>query len=225
MNDIEVKAVSKSYGRGKKAIPVLKDINLNIAAGELVAILGPSGCGKTTLLNLIAGLDNPNQGTVRIKNQAWEGLSDRKVALHRHQNLGMVFQFFYLFQDLNVLQNVLLPTRIAKTTFSGKVAKKRAEELIACMGLTPRLKHLPSELSGGELQRVAIARALILDPPILICDEPTGNLDSISGSEIISYIRDLSLNSKKTVMIVTHDDRIAKIASRVIQMNDGGIVN
>ncbi|MFT5207714.1 MAG: ABC-type lipoprotein export system ATPase subunit [Candidatus Omnitrophota bacterium] len=224
MNDIEVKSVSKSYGRGKKAVPVLRDIDLNIGAGELVAILGPSGCGKTTLLNLIAGLDNPNKGSIRIRDQDWEGLSDRKIALHRHKNLGMVFQFFYLFQDLNVLQNVLLPTRIAKTAFSAKLAKKRAEELIERMGLMARLKHLPNELSGGELQRVAIARALILDPPILICDEPTGNLDSVSGAEIISYIKDLSLNSKKTVMIVTHDDRIAKIANRIIHINDGGIV-
>ncbi|MBP9732952.1 MAG: ABC transporter ATP-binding protein [Candidatus Omnitrophica bacterium] len=206
----------------RNAVPVevLKGIDLELRAGELAAVVGPSGAGKSTLINCLAGIDLPTRGEVRIGGQILASLSDRERARLRHERVGLVFQFFHLLHDLTAAENVLLASRLYPDR---KVpdALKRANRLLDLLGLGSRADHHPSELSGGEMQRVAIARALMMNPSILLCDEPTGNLDSVNGENIIQTLTRFAREDKKTVLIVTHDDRISRVADRVLRMKDG----
>ena len=215
---IEVSNVRKSYLLGSLEIPVLSGINLKIEKGEFLAIIGPSGSGKSTLMNIIGCLDRPTEGQVFISGTDLQRMSDDELARLRGLEIGFVFQTFNLIPRLTAFENVLLPT-FANSRISGDPLK-RAKDLLEIMGLQDRMHHKPGELSGGQAQRVSIARALINDPAILLADEPTGNLDSRTGAEILRVFIDLNTEGR-TVVIVTHDSEIAKYADRVIMVKDG----
>ncbi len=215
---IEVSNVRKSYLLGSLEIPVLSGINLKIEKGEFLAIIGPSGSGKSTLMNIIGCLDRPTEGQVFISGTDLQRMSDDELARLRGLEIGFVFQTFNLIPRLTAFENVLLPT-FANSRISGDPLK-RAKDLLEIMGLQDRMHHKPGELSGGQAQRVSIARALINDPAILLADEPTGNLDSRTGAEILRVFIDLNMEGR-TVVIVTHDPEIAKYADRVILVKDG----
>ncbi|AKB60334.1 ABC transporter ATP-binding protein [Methanosarcina mazei] len=204
---------------GKMEVPVLSNISLRIEKGEFLAIVGPSGSGKSTLMNLIGCLDRPTEGQVLIKGRDLDGMSDEELARLRGLEIGFVFQTFNLVPRLTAFENVLLPTFANSRSTD---PQKRAKELLSIMGLKDRMRHRPGELSGGQSQRVSIARALINDPSILLADEPTGNLDSKTGFEILNIFMDLNKDGR-TVVIVTHDPEIAKFADRVILVKDGTI--
>lgn len=206
--------------RNAQPVEVLRGLDLRLEPGELVAVVGPSGAGKSTLVNCLARIDLPTRGRVTVAGRALDTLGDRERSRLRHEKIGLVFQFFHLLQDLTALENVLLPSRLYPDRAPAD-AVKRAEGLLDMLGLAARGSHHPSELSGGEMQRVAIARALMMDPPILLCDEPTGTLDSANGQRIITTLARLSREAKKTVLLVTHDDRISRIADRTLHMRDG----
>jgi len=216
---LELGDVEKIYHLGEVRLPVLKGINLKIRRGEKVAIMGPSGSGKSTILHIAGCLDRPTKGKVFVDNKDVSKLSDSELARIRRDRVGFVFQFFYLVPSLTALGNVMLPM-----IFSGKQSRERAEKLLNDVGLPERKEHLPSQLSGGERQRVAMARAMANDPDIIMADEPTGNLDSKSGKEVIDYL--LKLNEKKgvTLIMVTHDKNIASNADRIIYLKDGKII-
>lgn len=216
---VEVSNVRKSYMLGKMEVPVLSNISLRIEKGEFLAIVGPSGSGKSTLMNLIGCLDRPTEGQVLIKGRDLDGMSDEELARLRGLEIGFVFQTFNLVPRLTAFENVLLPTFANSRSTD---PQKRARELLSIMGLKDRMRHRPGELSGGQSQRVSIARALINDPSILLADEPTGNLDSKTGFEILNIFMDLNKDGR-TVVIVTHDPEIAKFADRVILVKDGTI--
>lgn len=216
---VEVSNVRKSYMLGDTEVPVLSGINLKIEKGELLAIMGPSGSGKSTLMNLIGCLDRPTEGQVLIWGKDLHSMSDEELARLRGIEIGFVFQTFNLVSRLTAFENVLLPTFANSRSID---PQKRAKELLKLMGLQDRMHHKPGELSGGQSQRVSIARALINDPSILLADEPTGNLDSKTGSEILQIFMDLN-NEGRTVVIVTHDPEIAKYADRVVLVKDGEI--
>lgn len=213
---IEASGVGKVYWDGGKTLQVLKNISLTVKKGEMLAVLGPSGSGKTTLLNILSGLDRPSVGTVRLEGQELHRLSERQMATVRNERIGFVFQFYHLLPEFSALENVMLPARIAGA--KGAAGEKRARMLLDRVGLSGRVSHYPSELSGGEQQRVALARALMNDPAILFCDEPTGNLDPATGVEVAALIKDLSVQENKTVLVVTHDQDVASLASRVWRM-------
>jgi putative ABC transport system ATP-binding protein len=216
---VEVSNVRKSYMLGDMEVPVLSNISLRIEKGEFLAIVGPSGSGKSTLMNLIGCLDRPTEGQVFINGRDLHGMSDEELARLRGLEIGFVFQTFNLVPRLTALENVLLPTF---ANSRGIDPQKRAKELLSLMGLQDRMHHKPGELSGGQSQRVSIARALINDPSILLADEPTGNLDSKTGFEILRIFMDLNKEGR-TVVIVTHDPEIAKFADRVVLVKDGVI--
>ena len=218
---IETKDVKKIYNQGKpNELKVLKDLDIKVNKGEMVAIYGPSGSGKSTLLHIIGCLDRATSGKVYIEGKDVSGLTDDELALIRGQKVGFVFQQFNLISSLTALENVELPMRICNV--KKKEAAKRAKKLLASVGLGERLNHLPSQLSGGEMQRVSLARALANEPDILLADEPTGNLDSKTGKEIIELM--VELNKKGyTFVIITHDSLIAKYASRKLNIKDGRI--
>jgi putative ABC transport system ATP-binding protein len=216
---VEVANVRKSYMLGDMEVPVLSNISLRIEKGEFLAIVGPSGSGKSTLMNLIGCLDTPTEGQVFINGQNLHGMSDEELARLRGLEIGFVFQTFNLVSRLTAFENVLLPTF---ANSKSKDPQKRAKELLNLMGLQNRMHHRPGELSGGQSQRVSIARALINDPSILLADEPTGNLDSKTGFEILRIFMDLNQEGR-TVVIVTHDPEIAKFADRVVLVKDGVI--
>lgn len=207
-------------GAPQRSVEVLRGIDLELTPGELVAVVGPSGAGKSTLIHCLAGIDLPTRGTVRIDGRDLASLSELERARMRHARLGLIFQFFHLLQDLTALENVMLPAQLYSDR---KVAdaEGRARHLLESFGLAHRADHHPSELSGGEMQRAAVARALMMDPEILLCDEPTGNLDTANGQAIITALANVARQGKKTVLIVTHDDRISGIADRVLRMRDG----
>jgi putative ABC transport system ATP-binding protein len=218
---IDIKEVSKRFD-GKKLVTALDAVTLHIQKGEMVSLVGPSGSGKSTLLNLIGGLDRPTTGTIALDGAILGGLSDDALTKLRRDKIGFIFQFFNLLPTLNCLENVSLPLHLRG--WSRKDINDRANELLSLVGLSKRLDHLPEELSGGERQRVAIARALSVYPPILLADEPTGNLDSSTGLEILGLIRDLHQRLETTVLIVTHDKGVAESCSRRIALKDGHVV-
>lgn len=219
---IEVINVKKSYVLGDMEIPVLHDINLEVRKGEFLAIMGPSGSGKSTLMNLIGFLDRPTEGRIIIKGLDINKLSDKEVAKLRGLEIGFVFQTFNLISRLTALENVELPTYA--NTRSGVDAHERAKDLLKLVGLEDRMHHKPGELSGGQSQRVAIARALINDPAILLADEPTGNLDSKTGCEILNIFRKLNEDGR-TIVMITHDPEIAGYANQIVFVKDGIIQN
>ncbi len=213
--------VTKQFD-GKRRVVALDHVDLTIPAGEMVSIIGPSGSGKSTLLNLIGALDRPTEGTVSIDGASLSGLPDDDLARVRRDKIGFVFQFFNLLPTLSCLENVGLPLHLRG--WPRAKVDERARELLTLVQLNHRLSHLPDELSGGERQRVAIARALSIYPPVLLADEPTGNLDSHTGEDILTLIRDLHQRLGSTVIIVTHDMKVAESCLRTITLRDGRIV-
>ncbi len=210
---VEAASLGKVYWDGDRPLEILKDANFSSGRGEGIAIWGPSGSGKTTFLNLLSGLDRPDKGWVRLLGTDIHGLGEKEKARFRNRKIGFVFQFYHLLPEFSAVENVMLPALVGGETGS-ESARFRAERLLERVGLEGRFRHFPGELSGGEQQRVAIARALANDPEILFCDEPTGNLDARIGREIIGLLEELFKKERKTVLIVTHDERIAKMADR-----------
>src|SRR6266550_329539 len=217
---IRLDRVSKQFD-GKRRVIALEDVTLDIPRGELVSIIGPSGSGKSTLLNLIGGLDRPSSGEIRIDGDALGGLSDDALTKVRRDKIGFIFQFFNLLPTLSALENVGLPLHLRG--WARAKVDARARELLDLVQLGHRVQHLPDELSGGERQRVAIARALSVYPPILLADEPTGNLDTRTGEDILALIRDLHTRLGSTVVIVTHDMHVAESCGRTIALRDGRV--
>jgi len=213
--------LTKSYVMGKRTLEVLRGVNLEIARGEFLALRGASGAGKSTLLHLIGGLDSPNAGEIFFKNQNLAKFSEAELTQFRNRRVGFIFQAYHLLPELTALENVCLPARVAR--ISAAQTEKRGRELLSRVGLKDRTDHKPSELSGGEQQRVAIARALINEPELLLADEPTGNLDSQTGGEIIELLKNLRVEKQMTLIIATHDAKIAAHAQRVIELADGRI--
>jgi putative ABC transport system ATP-binding protein len=217
---ILLRGVSKTF-EGKRKVTALEGIDLSIAKGEMASLVGPSGSGKSTMLNLIGGLDRPTQGEVELDGQPLSKLSDDELTRVRRDKIGFIFQFFNLLPTLSCLENVSLPLHLRG--WPRKKVEERARELLDLVKLSARLDHLPDELSGGERQRVAIARALSIYPPILLADEPTGNLDTHTGAEILNLIHDLHDRLGATVLIVTHDKAVAESCPRTIQLRDGRV--
>ena len=227
-NYLCAKEISKEYTIGKTSIRVLDKVNLDVKKGEILIVLGASGAGKSSLLHILGILDTPTSGHVSFKGENLSIIGQRKLAEKRNRIFGFVFQFYHLLPDFNALENVLMPRLIGRRFFktvSKEEYTKKAAELLDRVGLGNRINHRPNELSGGEKQRVAIVRALMNDPEILLCDEPTGNLDTKSGREIQKLIWDLNEKTKQTVVIVTHDERFAETAGRVIRMADGRVID
>ncbi|MGA2800811.1 MAG: ABC transporter ATP-binding protein [Verrucomicrobiota bacterium] len=216
-------ALAKTYIMGKRTLEVLRGVNLDVARGEFLALRGASGAGKSTLLHLVGGLDTPNSGEIHFAGQNLAAFSEGELTHFRNRRVGFVFQSYYLLPELDALENVCLPARVARVP-AGQ-AGSRGRDLLAWVGLKDRMEHKPFELSGGEQQRVAIARALINEPELLLADEPTGNLDSHTGGEIIELLKNLHIKKKMTLIIATHDATVAAHAQRVIELADGRITN
>jgi putative ABC transport system ATP-binding protein len=217
---IELKNVSRTYIQGSREIHALRDITLSITAGEFLAVMGPSGSGKSTLLNLIGGLDQPSSGEIFIDKRPLHGISDDELTLIRRRRVGFIFQFFNLLPILTAAENVGLPLLLEGIPFSR--VKPKAESFLNKVGLAERIEHRPEQLSGGEMQRVAIARALVTDPAVLLADEPTGNLDSRTGTEIFDLLKGLHREGQ-TIVMVTHDPKAAMYGTRLIMLRDGSI--
>ena len=220
---VSVKNVVKTYTRGKQKVEVLHRLNLDIQAGEFLALMGPSGSGKTTLLNLIGGLDRPDQGEIDVAGQRIDKLSNRDLAKWRARNVGFVFQFYNLMPMLSAERNVELPLLL--TNLSRARRKQNVQAALQLVGLADRASHKPSELSGGQQQRVAIARALVADPSLLVCDEPTGDLDRNTAVEILNLMQTLNREQKKTIIMVTHDPKAAEYASRQVHLDKGALLD
>ena len=215
---IKTENLTRTYGKGEGKVTALDGVSLTINDGEMVAIIGKSGSGKSTLLNLLGGLDKPTSGQIFYNDKELGSMKDTELSEFRLKNVGFVFQFFDLIPELTAEENVLLPSRLAKNKDAG------ADELYKALDIGDRVKHYPSELSGGQQQRAAIARALINSPDVILCDEPTGNLDRASGEEVMALLKRLNSEQGKTVIIVTHDAEIAAQCGRVIEISDGRIV-
>ena len=218
---LSAQGLKKTYFMGSRTLEVLRGVDVEIARGDFVALRGASGTGKSTLLHLFGGLDTPNAGEILFDGQNLSRFSDRELTHFRNHRVGFVFQAYHLLPELTALENVCLPARVARTSVGA--ASLRAKQLLTRVGLQDRLDHKPSELSGGEQQRVAIARALINEPELLLADEPTGNLDSHTGSEIIELLKSLRPEKQMTLIIATHDSKVAASAPRVIELVDGQI--
>jgi putative ABC transport system ATP-binding protein len=216
---VEIKNLSKSYFRGSQQLPVLQDITLSIPEGEFLALMGPSGSGKTTLLNLIAGIDQADEGTIRINGTDITHLGEMELARWRSRHIGFIFQFYNLLPVLTAYENVELPLLL--TALSRQERRHHVETALRVVGLADRMDHYPKELSGGQQQRVAIARAVITDPLIVVADEPTGDLDKQSAKEILSLMEGLNYEFKKTIIMVTHDPRAAQTAHKLIFLDKG----
>jgi len=219
MGIIELQGVTKQYAMGEVTVDALRGLDFDIERGELVVLLGPSGCGKTTTLNLIGGLDKPTSGQIAVGGRDITRLSEHDLTQYRRDTIGFVFQFFNLIPTLTAAENVLF----ALTLTHRRAVRDTAVELLNLVGLRERANHFPSELSGGEQQRVAIARALANRPPVLLCDEPTGNLDVGTGVQVLEVIRTLNRSDGSTVVLVTHNTAIATIADRVVRLHNGAI--
>ncbi len=215
--------LTKIYGSGSAAITALDGVSLHIQPGEFVAVMGPSGCGKSTLLHLIGGLDAPTRGGVTLDNKELTSLSDDDLTLIRRRQIGFIFQFFNLIPVLSAEENAALPLMLDGV--QPAIARERARSWLNRLGMGARVHHRPNQLSGGEQQRVAIARALVIEPLLVLADEPTGNLDSRSGEEIVGLLRQAVDDWGKTVLMVTHDPRIASFADRIVFLKDGRIID
>lgn len=219
---IEIRDLSKVYERGKQKVEVLHHINLDIAQGDFLALMGPSGSGKTTLLNLIGGLDSPTGGHIRVGGESIDKLGAGALARWRAANVGFVFQFYNLMPMLSAQRNVELPLLLTK--LSAAQRRKNAEIALQLVGLSDRGSHKPTELSGGQQQRVAIARAIVSDPTLLVCDEPTGDLDRQSAEEVLGLLRQLNREHGKTIVMVTHDPKAAEYANHTLHLDKGALV-
>jgi putative ABC transport system ATP-binding protein len=220
---LSFKDVSKHYTRGKERVAVLEHFNLEIAEKDFVAIMGPSGSGKTTLLNLIGGLDRPSSGQITVAGERLDQMSSSALSKWRARHVGFIFQFYNLMPTLSAERNVELPLLL--TSLSGSDRKRKVAAALELVGLSDRSKHKPSELSGGQQQRVAIARALIADPTMLICDEPTGDLDRHTAEDILGLLQMLNRQYGKTVIMVTHDPKAASYASHALQVDKGRLMD
>ncbi|MDD2675971.1 MAG: ABC transporter ATP-binding protein [Methylacidiphilaceae bacterium] len=214
--------VSKSYGSGENATCALRSVSLEIEEGEFVALVGPSGCGKSSLLHLLAGIDRPSEGKVVVLGESLAALEERKLTEMRLRKIGIVFQFFNLLPTLTAEENVELPGLLGG--MAPKEARQRARALLEEVGLAHRSRHRPEQMSGGEMQRVAVARALLLEPGLVLADEPTGNLDSEASQIVIDLFRDLGRRHGATLVLATHSQEVAAASSRVVRMRDGRIV-
>jgi putative ABC transport system ATP-binding protein len=220
---VEIRALSKAYQRGGQVVPVLTDINLDIARGEFIALMGPSGSGKSTLLNLIAGIDKPSGGSLRVGGLDIVELSEAALADWRAGHVGFIFQFYNLLPVLTAFENVELPLLLTHLR-----TRERRDHVLAALsmvGLEDRMSHYPSELSGGQQQRVAIARAIITDPTILVADEPTGDLDRVSAADVLGLLDQLNSELNKTIIMVTHDARAAEAAHRLVHLDKGVLLD
>jgi putative ABC transport system ATP-binding protein len=220
---VAIRNLTKYYTRGEQIIPVLVDIKLDVMAGDYIALMGPSGSGKSTLLNLIAGIDKPSSGEIRVAGVDIARLSEHDLAAWRAANVGFIFQFYNLMPVLTAYQNVELPLHL--TSLSPSERRERVDTAMALVGLSDRVEHYPNELSGGQQQRVAIARALITDPTIIVADEPTGDLDRTTAEEILGLLERLNTEMGKTIIMVTHDPKAAGHAHRIVQLEKGVLVD
>ena len=220
---VEIRELTKAYVRGKQRVEVLHGINLDILDGDFVALMGPSGSGKTTLLNLIGGLDSPSSGLLKVQNQRIDDFGSDELAAWRANTVGFIFQSYNLMPVLTAQKNVELPLLLHDMNSSERT--KRANVALELVGLSDRSKHKPNELSGGQQHRVAIARALVSDPRILICDEPTGDLDRKTADEVLTLLQQLNNDFGKTIIMVTHDPKAAEYAKRIVHLDKGTLVN
>ncbi len=221
MNILEIRNLCKIYGTGETRVDALRDVSFDVEQGEFVAIVGPSGSGKSTLLHILGGVDVPSSGVVNIAGTDIGKLDETKLAIFRRRNIGLIYQFYNLIPILNVEENMTLPILLD----GKKPDKKLLNDLVQKLGLSERVGHLPNQLSGGQQQRVSIGRALMNHPALLLADEPTGNLDSENSREIIALLRKFNKENRQTVIIITHDERIALSADRVITIEDGQITH
>lgn len=217
---LEVKDLTKKYGQGESEVIALDHVSFSVERGEFVAIIGASGSGKSTLMNLIGGIDDPTGGSILIEGNDISSMDEDELAIFRRRNLGIVYQFYNLIPTLTAEENIALPWKLD----GRKENKERLEEIVKRLGLEKRAKHLPGQMSGGQQQRVSIGRALINDPAFLLADEPTGNLDSKTGREIMDILKTTNQKYNQTILLVTHDEKIALQASRIITLGDGKIV-
>lgn len=217
---ISVKNLDKVYRTDEIETTALEGVNLEVEKGEFISIMGPSGCGKSTLLNIIGLLDTPTRGSVEIKGTTTAGMKDKQLAAFRNSNLGFVFQSFHLIPSLNVMDNVELPL-IYRSGLSERERKEKVKEVLKRVGLEHRMRHNPSQLSGGQCQRVAIARAIVGNPEIILADEPTGNLDSKMGAEVMDLLHKLNKEDGRTIVMVTHNEEQAKQTDRIVRFFDG----
>jgi putative ABC transport system ATP-binding protein len=220
---VRVDNIDKVFRRGSEEIHILKDLHLEVPEGEFLALMGPSGSGKSTLLNLIGGLDQPSRGSVMVGNERLDQMSDARLASWRARHVGFVFQLYNLLPVLSAERNVELPLLL--THLSARERKKHVETALAVVGLSHRAKHYPRTMSGGEQQRVGIARAIVTDPTLLLCDEPTGDLDRKSGDEILELLQALNKEHNKTIIMVTHDPLAAERATRTVHLDKGQLVS
>jgi len=220
---VEIRGLSKAYQRGGQVVPVLTDINLDIASGDFIALMGPSGSGKSTLLNLIAGIDKPSGGSLRVGGLDIVALSETELADWRAGHVGFIFQFYNLLPVLTAFENVELPLLL--THLRARERREHVHAALSMVGLEDRISHYPSELSGGQQQRVAIARAIITDPTILVADEPTGDLDRVSAADVLGLLDQLNSELNKTIIMVTHDARAAEAAHRLVHLDKGVLLD
>lgn len=220
MNILKIENLKKVYGSGETEVKALDDISFQVEEGEFIAIIGPSGSGKSTLLHSIAGLEKPTSGKVYFYDKDIYKMNKRELTILRRQKIGIIYQFYNLIPTLNVEENITLPIELDRK----KIDIKKLDEIINFLGLEKRKKHLPNELSGGQQQKVAIGRALMINPTIILADEPTGNLDSKSSEEIMQVLKKANKDYKQTIIMITHNLEIAKLADRIIKIEDGKII-
>ena len=217
---LEVMNLTKKYGQGESEVVALDHVSFSVEKGEFVAIIGASGSGKSTLMNMIGGIDNPTSGSILIEGKEISTMNEDELAIFRRRNLGMIYQFYNLIPTLTAEENIVLPWKLD----GRKENQERVDEIIRVLGLTERVKHFPGQMSGGQQQRVSIGRALINEPAFILADEPTGNLDSKTSREIIDLLKIANQKYNQTILLITHDDKIALMADRIITIGDGKII-